>query len=157
MQLIQGGFAEQPIWCFAVGFSPVCICASVHLCICATLHCAMLTQLLCHYWRSITLADLLTAVYLVVLVLFVIGCNHLFTNFVDSKPEGRKTVLGQLTVEVTKIEVGAHPFLIPKFLNLIWSPARLKGTHSLTESLSESRLSDLTDAYRTIDRCDSSN
>ena len=88
----------------------------------------MLTQLLCHYWRSITLADLLTAVYLVVLVLFVIGCNHLFTNFVDSKPEGRKTVLGQLTVEVTKIEVGAHPFLIPKFLNLIWSPARLKGT-----------------------------
>ena len=30
--------------------------------------------------------------------------------------------------KVTKIEVGAHPFLIPKFLNLIWSPARLKGT-----------------------------
>ena len=91
----------------------------------------MLTQLLCHYWRSITLADLLTVVYLVVLVLFVIGCNHLFTNFVNSKPEGRKTVLGQLTVKVTKfmwIEVAAHPFLIPKFLNFVCSPARLKGT-----------------------------
>ena len=55
----------------------------------------MLTQLLSH-WSSITIADLLTVTYLIILVLFVIGCNHLFTNFVDSKPEGRKTVLGEL-------------------------------------------------------------
>ena len=59
----------------------------------------MLTQLLSH-WSSITLPDLLTAAYLIILVLFVIGCNHLFTNFVDSKPEGRKTVLGQLSHNV---------------------------------------------------------
>ena len=55
----------------------------------------MLAQLLSH-WRSINLADILTAAYIIFLVLFVIGCNHLFTNFVDAKPEGRKTVLGQL-------------------------------------------------------------
>ena len=62
----------------------------------------MLSQLFSH-WKSITLAELLTASYLVILVLFVIGCNHLFTNFVDSKPEGRKTVLGPLTIrKVTK-------------------------------------------------------
>ena len=62
----------------------------------------MLTRLFCH-WRSITLADFLTAAYLIILILFVIGCNHLFTNFVNSKPEGRKTVLGPLTVrKVTK-------------------------------------------------------
>ena len=59
--------------------------------------CTMLTHLLSH-WSSITLADLLTAAYLIFLILFVIGCNHLFTNFVDSKPEGRKTVLGQSVV-----------------------------------------------------------
>ena len=62
----------------------------------------MLTQLF-SYWSSITLSDLLTATYIIVLLLFVTGCHYLFTNFVDSKPEGRKTVLGQLTVsKVTK-------------------------------------------------------
>ena len=55
----------------------------------------MLSQLF-SYWNSITLTDLLTAGYLTILVLFVTGCHYLFTNFVDSKPEGRKTVLGQL-------------------------------------------------------------
>ena len=53
----------------------------------------MLAQLLSH-WSTITFTDLLTAAYLVFLVIFVFGCNYLFTNFVDSKPEGRKTVLG---------------------------------------------------------------
>ena len=53
----------------------------------------MLTQLF-SYWSSITLPDLLTGAYLVLLVLFVTVCHYLFTNFVDSKPEGRKTVLG---------------------------------------------------------------
>ena len=53
----------------------------------------MLTQLFSH-WSTITFTDLLTAAYLVFLVIFVFGCNYLFTNFVDSKPEGRKTVLG---------------------------------------------------------------
>ena len=58
----------------------------------------MLTQLFSH-WSTITFTDLLTAAYLVFLVIFVFGCNYLFTNFVDSKPEGRKTVLGQLPSE----------------------------------------------------------
>ena len=60
----------------------------------------MMTHHLTH-WRFITFSDLLTASYIIFLVLFVIGCNHLFTNFVDAKPEGRKTVLGQLYCEIS--------------------------------------------------------
>ena len=72
----------------------------------------MLTQLLSH-WSSITMADLLTAAYLIILVLFVIGCNHLFTNFVDSKPEGRKTVLGLLFKKPLTLS-GAAPSAVSK-------------------------------------------
>ena len=57
---------------------------------------AMLTPLLLH-WASLTMGDVLTAIYLVLLVVFVVACNYLFESFVDSKPEGRKTVLGQLS------------------------------------------------------------
>ena len=56
----------------------------------------MLTALLSH-WASLTTGDVLTAIYLVLLVVFVVACNYLFESFVDSKPEGRKTVLGQLS------------------------------------------------------------
>ena len=56
----------------------------------------MLTPLLLH-WASLTIGDVLTAIYLVLLVVFVVGCNYLFESFVESKPEGRKTVLGQLS------------------------------------------------------------
>ena len=57
---------------------------------------AMLTPLLLH-WASLTTGDVLTAIYLVLLVVFVVACNYLFESFVESKPEGRKTVLGQLS------------------------------------------------------------
>ena len=63
---------------------------------------AMLAQLF-SYWSSITPTDLLTAVYLLILILFVTGCHFLFTNFVDSKPEGRKTVLGELFFPLLQI------------------------------------------------------
>ena len=56
----------------------------------------MLTPLLLH-WASLTNGDVLTAIYLVLLVVFVVACNYLFESFVESKPEGRKTVLGQLS------------------------------------------------------------
>ena len=56
----------------------------------------MLTPLLSH-WASLTIDDVLTAIYLVLLVVFVVTCNYLFESFVESKPEGRKTVLGQLS------------------------------------------------------------
>ena len=54
----------------------------------------MLTGLLSH-WTSLSTADILTAAYLVLLIVFVVVCNLLFESFVDSKPEGRKTVLGE--------------------------------------------------------------
>ena len=69
----------------------------------------MLAQLLSH-WRSINLADILTAAYIIFLVLFVIGCNHLFTNFVDAKPEGRKTVLGQLICGISIKRICTRPY-----------------------------------------------
>ena len=53
----------------------------------------MLTGLLSH-WTSLSTADILTAAYLFLLIVFVVVCNLLFESFVDSKPEGRKTVLG---------------------------------------------------------------
>ena len=58
---------------------------------------SMLTGLLSHF-TSLSSADILTAVYLVLLISFVVVCNLLFESFVDSKPEGRKTVLGKKRV-----------------------------------------------------------
>ena len=62
-----------------------------------------LGKMLTGYWGSLTLTDFLTAAYIIILVLFVIGCNYLFTKFVESKPEGRKTVLGELFFPLLQI------------------------------------------------------
>jgi hypothetical protein len=47
------------------------------------------------YWSSLTLSDLLASVWIVVMVLFTLLSNHLFTSFIASKPAGRKTVIGE--------------------------------------------------------------
>ena len=46
------------------------------------------------HWSSLTTSDILTAIYLLLLSLTAIISNHLFSCFINSKPEGRKTVLG---------------------------------------------------------------
>ena len=51
------------------------------------------TNLTCH-WSSLTTSDILTAIYLLLLSLTAAISNHLFIRFINSKPEGRKTVLG---------------------------------------------------------------
>ena len=77
------------------------------------------------------MADLLTAAYLIILVLFVIGCNHLFTNFVDSKPEGRKTVLGLLFKKPLTLS-GAAPSAVSKVRGVTLCPPQLsKGVGGL--------------------------
>ena len=47
------------------------------------------------HWSSLTTSDILTAIYVTFLILFAILSNHLFIAFINSKPEGRKTVLGK--------------------------------------------------------------
>ena len=46
------------------------------------------------HWSSLTTSDILTIIYLLLLSLTAITSNHLFILFINSKPEGRKTVLG---------------------------------------------------------------
>jgi hypothetical protein len=52
------------------------------------------TKDLLAYWSSLTLSDLLAAVWIMVMVLFTLLSNHLFASFIASKPAGRKTVIG---------------------------------------------------------------
>ena len=47
------------------------------------------------YWSSLTTSDILTTIYVIFLILIAILSNHLFIAFINSKPEGRKTVLGK--------------------------------------------------------------
>jgi hypothetical protein len=47
------------------------------------------------HWVLLTPTDWAQAGYISLLVLAVILSNWLFVGFVDSKPEGRKTVLGK--------------------------------------------------------------
>jgi hypothetical protein len=50
------------------------------------------------HWSLLTFSDWATVGYILLLVLAVIISNWLFIGFVDSKPEGRKTVLGEATM-----------------------------------------------------------
>jgi hypothetical protein len=47
------------------------------------------------HWSQLTPSDWAAAGYISLLVLAVILGNWIFVRFVDSKPEGRKTVLGE--------------------------------------------------------------
>ena len=46
------------------------------------------------YWASLSVTNWLTAGYALVLIVAVIVSNYFLGNFVASKAEGRKTVLG---------------------------------------------------------------
>ena len=46
-------------------------------------------------WESIGLLDIVTILCSLVLMVFVAASNGLFADFVASKPEGRKTALGE--------------------------------------------------------------
>ena len=47
------------------------------------------------HWASLGWSDGLTLLYWIVLLIAVIVSNNLFADFVASKPEGRKTAIGQ--------------------------------------------------------------
>ena len=46
------------------------------------------------YMMNLQLPDLFAILYILVMVLVTLASNLLFISFVQSKPDGRKTVLG---------------------------------------------------------------
>jgi hypothetical protein len=48
------------------------------------------------YWSSLKLPDLLAIIWIVIMVFFTIASNLLFVSFIESKPAGRKTVIGKI-------------------------------------------------------------
>ena len=50
---------------------------------------------LLNHWSCVSLKEWLTALYITLLTAVVVTSNTLFAGFVASKPEGRKTVIGE--------------------------------------------------------------
>ena len=48
------------------------------------------------YVRNIQLADLLAFIWITIMIFFTIVISVLFDTFIESKPAGRKTVMGKL-------------------------------------------------------------
>jgi hypothetical protein len=46
------------------------------------------------YWKNLELTDLLNIILILCMVLVTIASNMVFRKFSESKPSGRKTVLG---------------------------------------------------------------
>jgi hypothetical protein len=46
------------------------------------------------YWRNLKLLDLLGIIFIFSMVLVSIASSMVFSKFIESKPSGRKTVLG---------------------------------------------------------------
>jgi hypothetical protein len=55
------------------------------------------------YWHNLKLQDLFGIIFLLIMVLVILASNMLFRSFVESKPAGRKTVLGKYFDNVTLI------------------------------------------------------
>ena len=64
-------------------------------------------------WMSIQVPDILSFLYLVLMVFLILSCCCIFTNFVQNKPEGRKTVLGnKLLVTCSKCKISIFSALV---------------------------------------------
>ena len=46
------------------------------------------------YWMSLRLPDLFAVLHIFIMMLVIIVSNVLFASFIESKPAGRKTVIG---------------------------------------------------------------
>ena len=53
------------------------------------------------HWRSLKLSEILAVIWIVLMVIFTISISLLFDNFIDSKPAGRKTVMGKYCMLVS--------------------------------------------------------
>ena len=52
---------------------------------------------LLYYVRNIQMADLLACIWITIMIFFTIVISVLFAKFIESKPAGRKTVMGKLS------------------------------------------------------------
>ena len=53
------------------------------------------------HWSNLSVAEIVSIIYFLHLILLVININNIFQQFVASKPEGRKTAMGELDTFVT--------------------------------------------------------
>ena len=53
------------------------------------------------YWMSLQLPELLAILYILTMMFITIASNVLFASFIESKPAGRKTVLGNMQYDNT--------------------------------------------------------
>ena len=51
------------------------------------------------YWRSLELGDYLCIAWVVIMLFFNKSISGLFANFIESKPAGRKTVMGKIYIQ----------------------------------------------------------
>ena len=59
------------------------------------------------HWNSLGIGDLFSVICVFIVMLITIVCNVLFTNFIESKPSGRKTVIGKISPRILyKITAG---------------------------------------------------
>ena len=49
-----------------------------------------------YYWSTLHIHDLLAVIGISVIMLLIVGINAFFGIFIDSKPAGRKTVIGKI-------------------------------------------------------------
>ena len=69
-------------------------CGPPFLCSVGPVEVRMLEEAVPH-WSSLGLPDLLALLYLFFLLFCLVLSNRLFVGFVASKPEGRKTAIGE--------------------------------------------------------------
>jgi hypothetical protein len=56
------------------------------------------------YWSSMNVCDLVTIMWIVIMVALTLAINIMFAGFIQSKPSGRKTVIGKfLSRNFTKL------------------------------------------------------
>ena len=46
------------------------------------------------YWKNLQVQEIFAIIYSIVMIVFTLAINKLFLSFVGSKPDGRKTVIG---------------------------------------------------------------
>ena len=49
-----------------------------------------------YYWSTLQIHDFLAVIGISVIMLLIVGINAFFGIFIDSKPAGRKTVIGKI-------------------------------------------------------------
>ena len=55
------------------------------------------------YWSNLDYLDILGTIFILFMILLLVYSNYIFHRFVESKPAGRKTVLGKTKITVMNL------------------------------------------------------